>query len=229
MPLPIFPAHIFNPQAIKADAVPSMISGGESLSGITTTILTDGGGKWSVVYSGINLRAPRQLRLWDMWTSYMPGRAFLVPLVSLFTAPRPTTAGSLARPSALHADDPDFPTVVRQASPYIVASLTAPVALRATQMTMRVAQGARIEGGERFSINGRAFKIERVLSRSDQTVTVSTFPPAREALQAGADVNFEWPVVQCRLVGGQDLAPNQAFGRHAEVSISFVEDFSDAN
>lgn len=229
MPLPIFPVHEFNPQAIKADVTVAEISGGTSLSGLEDVILTDGGGKWGITYSGITLRTPRQIRLWDMWTSFMAGNVFLVPLVSLRTAPRPSAGGGLARVSQLYVDDPEYPTVVRYASPYIVAQLVESIPLRATQMTINVAQGARIQGGERFSINGRAFKIERVLSRSEQTATVRTSPPSREAIGAGAVVNFEWPVVQCRRVPGQDLAPMLTMSRHGEVAISFVEDFSDAD
>lgn len=227
--LPIFPAHLFNPQAIKADVKATEISGGTALNGDETTILTDGGGRWGITYSGISLRTPRLLRLWNMWSSHMPGRAFFVPLVSLHTAPRPIAGGSLARPSAIEANDDDFPTSVRYAAPYISAHLALGYAVRATQMSITVAQGARIEGGERLSVAGRAFTIERVLSRDGQTAVVTVSPPARAAASTGDEVNFEWPVVQCKLVPGQDLAPDLAFGQRAQVAISFVEDFSDAN
>lgn len=228
MALPIFPAHIFRHGSVKADPRPSLISGGVSLSGIEDVIETDRGGPWQITMSGINLRTPQTLRLWDMWTSFMPGRVFLVPLLSVGTSPRPSAGGGLARPSALQANDPNFPTQVRYAAPYIVAQTDGNAALGATEVTINVIQGARIQGGERMSIGERAFKIERVLSGSAQQATVRVHPPARAAIGAGAAVNFEWPVVRCRLVVGQDLAPDVSFGRRAEVSISFVEDFSDA-
>lgn len=229
MALPIFPVHLFRPSAVKADVRASLISGGVSLSGEEDVIQTDGGGRWEITYSGINLRTPEMLRLWDMWTSFMPGQVFLVPLVSVSTSPRPSAAGGLARPSAILANDKHFPTEVKYAAPYIVAQAAAAAALRSTSLAINVSQGARIQGGERFSIGERAFKIERVVSQSGQQATVKVSPPARSAVSAGAAVNFEWPVVCCRLAMGQDLAPDIAWGRRAEVSISFVEDFSDAN
>lgn len=227
--LPIFPTHLFNPTGIKADVVPNTISGGTALNGDETVIQTDGGGRWEITYSGIVLRTPQQIRRWDAWTSYMPGRAFYVPLVSLLTAPRPVAAGYLARPSSLDDGDELFPNSVGYAAPYIVAQTVGSTSVRDTQLTINVSQGARVEGGEKCSINGRGFKIERVLSRSGQQATVVVSPPARVAIPAGAAVNFEWPVVQCKLALGQDLAPNLSFGRHAEMAISFVEDFSDAD
>lgn len=225
----VWPTHLFNPTAIKADVAPTMIDGGTALNGDRTTIQTDGGGRWQITYSGIVLRTPQMVKKWDAWTSYMPGRAFLVPLVSMLTAPRPHAGGTVARPSSITADDDYFPEEVRYASPYIIAQTVGDVALRATQMTINVTQGARVEGGEKCSINGRGFKIERVLSRFGQQATVIVSPPSREAISSGSSVNFEWPTVQCKMVLGQDLSPNLAFGRRAEMAISFVEDFSDAD
>ena len=225
----VFPAHLFNPTAVKADVSATEISGGVALNGDETTIQTDGGGRWQITYSGIVLRTPQMIRKWDAWTSYMPGKAFLVPLVSLLTAPRPHAGGSIARPSSIAADDDDFPEDVSYAVPQIIAETVHDAAARATQLVINVIQGARIEGGEKCSIGGRGFKIERVLSRSAQQATVIVSPPSRSSIAAGTAVNFDWPSVQCKLVLGQDLAPILSFGRRAEMAISFVEDFSNAN
>ena len=81
--LPIFPTHRFNPQIVKADVVPMMIDGGTAINGDQTAIQTDGGGRWEITYSGIALRTPALIRLWDAWTAYMPGRRFFVPLVNV--------------------------------------------------------------------------------------------------------------------------------------------------
>ncbi|MFK4794677.1 hypothetical protein [Sphingobium sp. ZW T5_29] len=208
--------------------VPSVISGGTALDGEETIIQTDGGGRWEISLSGIALRTPQLIRKWDAWTGYMAGggQPFLVPLVSVQTAPRPIAGGVLARPSSISADDEFFPESVRYAAPYIVAECVSGALLRSTSIIIKVTQGARLEGGEKFSINGRAHKIVRVTARDGQEVDCVITPPTREAVPIGAAVNFEWPVVQCRAAIGQDLAANLAFGRRAEVSVSFVEDFS---
>lgn len=223
----VFPTHLFNPQAIKADVVPRLIDGGTAINGDTTEIETSGGGRWEITYSGIVLRAPAQIRLWDAWTSYMPGRSFLVPLVSLLTAPRTANGAMPARPSQIVGDDPMFPETVRYATPHIEAVTVGASGIRATQLTINVTRGARIQGGEKLSIGTRGFKIQRVLARSGQEATVSVSPPAREEIAGGASVIFDWPVVRCKLVRDQDLAPNLAFGRRADMSISFVEDASE--
>lgn len=225
----IFPVHLFNPASIKAGVVENVISGGQALSGDEDVIATDGGGRWQITYSGINLRTAEQERKWDAWASHLAGgaRAIYVPLVSLRTAPRPVAGVGLARPSAIYADDPYFPTEVRFASPYIVAQTVGAAALRATTLTILVTQGARIQGGEKFSINGRAHKIERVTARNGMQATCIISPPTRAAIGAGTAVEFGWPYVQCKAAIGQDLIPDMSFGRNGAVSVTFVEDFSD--
>lgn len=225
----VFPVHLFNPASIKAGVVEKAISGGQALSGDEDVIATDGGGRWEITYSGISLRTVEQERKWDAWVSHLAGgvRAIYVPLVSLRTAPRPVVGSGLARPSAIYADDPYFPSDVRFASPYIVAQTAGAAALRATTLTILVTQGARIQGGEKFSVNGRAHKIERVTAQAGQQATCIISPPLRSAVASGAAVEFGWPYVQCKAAIGQDLIPDMAFGRTGTVSISFVEDFSD--
>ena len=227
----IFPLHRFAPEAIKADVVAKVVSGGIALNDEEDVIQTDGGGRWEVMLSGISLRTVWRERAWSAWTSHLAGgaRPVLVPVYSLRTAPRPVAGNGLMRPSKLTADDEVFPTSVAFAAPYIKAQTVGAVGLRATTMTILITQGARADFGMRFSAGARAYKIERVLSRSGMAATVVFSPPTREPIATGSPLNFDWPVVQCRAVAGQDLAPEMMWGRQGVVPISFVEDFSNVS
>lgn len=224
----IFPAHLFNPDPVKVDVVPRVISGGTSLSGDEDVIETDGGGRWEISYGNMDVDGIHLQRVWDAWTSHLAGGAqtVLVPILSLGTAPRPVAGGHLADPSDIYADDDFFPTEVRFGSPHIIATVIADATLRATTLQISVAQGARVEPGMKFSVNNRGFKIERVLSRAGMAATCKVSPPAREAIVAGTAANFDWPVVLCRAVIGQDLSAAISLGMFGETSISFVEDTS---
>lgn len=226
----ILPIHKLRPDGIKADVAPRVISGGVALNNEEDVIQTDGGGRWEISFSGISLNTVEKQRLWDAWTSYLSGgaRAILVPVYSLRTAPRPVAGNGLMRPSRLIVDDDAFPTSVAFAAPYIIAQVTAPVALRATMMTIRVDQGARVTHGMRFSVGGRSYKIERVLSRDGLQAVCVTNPPARAVIPSGSAAVFDWPVVQCTASTGQALAAEMQWGRAGSVNISFVEDFSNA-
>lgn len=224
----IVPAHIFNPANVRAGIVATVISGGQSLNGDDTAIQTDGGGRWQIDWTGIDIDDPETERLWDAWVSYLAGgaRPVLVPILSLLTAPRPFVGGMETDPSDIITDDPEFPTTAAFASPHIIARIVSDAALRATTVEIDVIQGARVQTGSKFSVGNRAYLIERVTSRSGLRAVCTISPPLREPLSADDPVNFEWPVVQCRAALGQSLNPDMAFGKFAEVAISFVEDFS---
>jgi hypothetical protein len=226
MPIFVFPAHLFNPDPVKADVVPRVISGGTALNGEEDVIQTDGGGRWEISYGEMDVDSPYLQRVWDAWTSHLSGGAqtVLVPLLSLGTAPRPVAGNGIADPSDFVADDDYFPTEVRYAAPHISATVSASAALRATTLQLTVSQGAEIQPGMKFSVDGRGFKVERVLSRSRMTATCKVAPPAREAIPAGTSADFEWPVVRCRAAIGQDLSAAISLGMFGTTSISFVED-----
>lgn len=228
MTLYVFPAHRFNPDPVKADVVPRVVSGGTALSGDEDVIQADGGGRWEINYGEIDVDGVELQRLWDAWTGHLSGgvQPILVPILSLATAPRPIAGNGLADPSDFYDDDDYFPTDVRFASPLIVAAVSASAALRATTLQVAVSQGAAIQPGMKFSIGYRAYKVERVTARSGMTATCIVSPPLREAVSVGAAVNFDWPVVVCRAVVGQDLAATVTLGMFGTTTVSFVEDTS---
>jgi hypothetical protein len=232
MPL-TFPAHLFNPTSVKlSDAGRAIVSPG-TISGVVQALRTDGGGLVKIDYAGINLRNADLQRAWEAWRVELGGGAELVnvPALSLARAPRPLQGGRLARVGALHVGndlDPYFPEVVGYGAPIIVATIN-PAGLRATSVTINVAQGSRVVGGQVFEITHptfgkRIYQTGRILSRSDQSTTVSIWPPLREAIPSTAHVNFDWPCLTCRLVPDSDISPDISFGG-ASVSISFVEAF----
>ena len=227
----IVPAHVFNPEPVQADVVSRVISGGTALNGDEDVIATDGGGRWEISWGEIDLDTVYQRRLWGAWSSHLSGGAqpVLVPLLSLDTAPRPIAGNGLATPSDIYANDDWFPTEVRFASPLIQAVVVSVADLRATTLTILVTQGAPVQPGVRFSIGNRAYKVVRVTARDRHIATCIISPPLRNAVEAGAAVNFNWPVVQARSVIGQSLAQSVSFGSFATVSVNFVEDFSDAD
>ncbi len=221
MATPVFPAHIFNPGAVRSNIERKTLSGGTSLSGVEDSVIIDGGGRWIIEYSGIGLDGPAALKRWDAWNGYLnAGTAdVLVPFVSIETAPRPAFGRGYMPPSNLYTDDPLFPTVVQFTSPYIIATVAASAPLRATTVRIAMVRGGEITGGERVSFGDRGYRIRRKLGPD----TYQIEPPLRAPVAAGAEANFDWPVVRCRAVPGEDWSPMIEMGRYADTSIKFVE------
>lgn len=220
----IFPAHLFNPSDVQAVIGRRTVTGGESLSGDEDVIATDGGGRWEITYSGIDLSTPQLVRAWEAWDSHLASGVgeCLVPLVSIETANRPAQGKDLADPSDIYADDELFPETVEYAAPYIIASVSADAPLRATSISIEVSKGARLIGGEKFSVGDRAYKIERETSPGIFKID----PPLREAVSGEASIEIAWPVVKCRLEPSRSIVPSFSQGPFGEAEIRFVEKFN---
>jgi hypothetical protein len=221
MATPIFPAHLFNPNGVRSYIERKTLSGGTSLSGVEDTVIIDGGGRWRIEYTDIGLDDPTALKRWDAWNGYLnAGTAdVLVPMLSLETAPRPAFGRGLMPPSDLFTNDPLFPTITQFQSPYIVATVTEAAPLRATTVNIALSRGSEITGGEKVSFGDRGYRIRRPLGGDAYQIE----PPLRAAVPAGTDANFDWPVVRCRAVPGEDWSPAVEMGRFADTAISFVE------
>lgn len=216
----VFPAHLFQPASVKARIVRATVSGGTNLQGEEDVLITDGGGRWEISYSGIDLDDDLN-NFWEAWNGYLAAgtQDVLVPLLSLETAPLPFIGRRRMQPSDLVVDDEVFPSFVRFASPYIEAVAASPAPLRATALEIRMVRGAALKGGEKFSVGERAYRIGRRVSGDTWTIE----PPLREPIAAGTALNFDWPVVLCRSAPGQDWSPDVQFGRFADAEITFVE------
>jgi hypothetical protein len=82
-----------------------------------------------------------------------------------------------------------------------------------------LALGAPLSGGERFSVGERGYRVIRALGSGQYHIE----PPLREAVTAGASVNFDWPAVKCRVAPGESFAPTLRIGRYGDASIRFLE------
>lgn len=226
-----FPIHLFNPASIQFGLQGNAVASPQSISGVGQVLRTDGGGYWQCSMSGIVLNTPDKLRAWRAWERHLAGGATRVicPVADVGLAPRPLHGKALARPSGVVATgfDPNFPESISFAAPCVVATI-APAAFRATQVTITVAQGSRLDGSQVFSINHptkgrRMYSTSRIVSRDGQTATVIIDPPLREAVSGITPIDFDWASFEAVAATNQDYAPDIQYGRRAEVSVIFKE------
>lgn len=227
-----FPTHLFNPARIQMVPAGVTLSGGETLLGETDVVRTDGGGYWRVLMSGIELVSPDLVRAWRAWEDHLEGGVtrVLVPVSDVRNAPRPVIGGRLGTPSEMKATAPNpyFPEAVGFAAPFIVATVVNAAALRATQLTINVSRGGRVKGGEIFALDHpvkgrRCYRVGRVLSQAGQTATVTIRTPLREAVDAGAAADFDWPSMVATLIPNTDISPDLQYSRSSTVDIAFRE------
>lgn len=220
----IVPAHLWNPDPISAGVQAKVISGGVALSGDETIIQVDRGGRIEINYGEFDLDEELPRRAWGAWQDYLSGGAqvVLAPVIKLEHAPIPP--GAPEQP--LVTDDDYFPTSAGFASPYVIAE-TVGSPSSPTTITILVTQGEPLKPDTWFGFERRAHKIRRILSVDGDEYEVEFSPPLRHAVADGTSLNFDWPVVQCRAVLGQDLIPAISLGKYGSMTVAFVEDFSE--
>ncbi len=217
----IFPAHILTPLSIARRVEGQVLSGGTSLAGEEDTIYADGGGRWLIEYTGIELPDEDTVRVWEAWSEYLSGGVVecLVPLISFATSPRSYLGTRKKRPSNLYYDDREWPTVLRYSSPEHEAEFAADAALRATTVALTVQKGPHPRGGEVFSYDGRAHRIIRKTGENLYLIR----PPLRQATPAGTPAIFDFPLVKATAARGQQLGVPLFRGQQATVGIQFWE------
>lgn len=222
----VFPTHLFNPRKVSCRLVETVLSGGTSIIGESDEVAADGGGRWLVTMSDIELVTPDAVRAWRAWEDECGNgiETVYLPVPDIAFAPRPLIGGKLARPQGLvfGGDNPYFPTSAAFDTPLIRARTTAAQILRDVYLGIEIQQGAALRGGEVFGVThvGKGPRLYRTRRTVDGKWRIS--PPLRDAVASGAAINFDWPLLSVRIVPNSMQSP-EIENRAANVSVQFRE------
>lgn len=209
----------FSDQDIRR--VGSVTDGGQSLSGLTDLIESDGGGYWRADFTNGQTRTREDGLAWRAIGDGLDGGAQAVDLLFCERLFAPTGA----IPRVPHSDQTPFADgseyVTTSGAPY---TLIADAALRATTVRIAGSSPLPLIGGETFSIahptwGNRAY---RIIAIDGDAYTIR--PPLREAATAGTALDFDNPRCQMHLAPGFALSNATNIGRYGSCAISLVED-----
>lgn len=222
--LKLFSPCIFAPDGIEADLERRVISGGTALNGEEDVIATDGGGRWFFQLSDPYLDEPDIAQAWRAMSAYCgPGR----PVIVAFCDPRHQPAANFV--TVPHSDGTPFSDDTEYAQGGAIGRAVADAALRATTLTIDTATFEDdLVGGERFTIVhdtllDRAYEISEIIAVDGDNVTVTFEPPLREAIAAGASIDFANPRCVMRLDGDMRSPTNMGYAESD--GARFVEHF----
>lgn len=239
MPFSSYPALLYWPSLLDRDRLltwelgAKAISGGKALSQIAPAARVDGGGLWMATLTDVQASTADQVRAWLALAARLDGGATPVVLTKrdVRLAPWPTVGGvAVTSNETTHDDDSLFSDDSGYAGGVISASLVNAASLRATTLTVSLAVGSALRGGEHFSIEHETFshRIYRVaavtVNGSGQSV-LTIRPPLREDVTAGTRLEFDNPkcVMQLANPDEMDLALDMRF--QGKASPRFIESF----
>jgi hypothetical protein len=98
------------------------------------------------------------------------------------------------------------------------------VARRGSVITVEKVASATLDAGQHFSVGYRLYRIESIITQSGGSARFRFWPPAREGIIAGAELDFDQPAVKVRLVDDNAMDHALDLGRTSSPSLRCLED-----
>jgi len=221
------------PQDVAVDLVPRAIMGPPSMSGSQQAVQSDAG-CWYIQYQGISVIQSFRIKLWRVMAALLNvvGTPILVPVFDCKQTPWPLDASGhrVFRYDAVpHSDGAFFSDGSGYATRVVDIASDAFAAAGATSIDILVTNAGELTGGEFFSTDdGHLYVITTVetLVSSSDTYRIGVAPPLRNAISAGAHLEFENPVCRCVLDNPNSMSLMLTQRIVGRPSLTFVEDFS---
>jgi len=212
--VPQFPRRLLTESAHDWSLLGVAATPGVTQDSTAAYVRSDGGGFWRCTMTDVSLSGARGLKgrdrqrvstlLWRAVRQVCDGGVnnIVVPRNDALFIPYPV---GIARALTVnHSDDAPFSDGSSYYQPAIDIVATADAELRATSLDIEIIVAASLLGGESFSIQHdgagwRIYEIATVDYVDDANATITFNPPLREAVEAGAQLEFDRPRCMMRL------------------------------
>lgn len=215
-----WPMHVLPCQNLAVDLAPRSLAGPSSVSGKTQVVSSDAG-IWKVTLGNVLVRNRDAVLAHRAISALLEGRLGSI-LIPLCRAWQPVPEGAVEFYGAVpHSDAAFFDDDTGYVGTVIDVVAAASASVRAVSMNVTVNYAGTIEPGQHFSVGERLYRVRTF----DADTGAMTFrPPLREAVSVGDRLEFDDPVVRCRLQddGGMDL--ELAMRRFGSPTVNFIED-----
>lgn len=221
--------HLLQPRNTSVDPVYRSLSGPTAVSGFSQVVASDAG-LWKATFDTIpvyDMNGRSLTKLWRAIGGLAEGRlnSLLIPICE--AGRRPVPAGSVdddINVSVPHSDGTYFSDGSGYVTQYTEVVTTAGAAVRATTLVLAKPAVTELEPGQRFSIGERLYQIKSVTEQDDTSATVKIWPPLREFVGVGAQLEFDRPVLRVRLATDSEMDLPLEYGRWSFPSVNFLED-----
>ena len=217
----LWPIHVLRPQNVAFDPAPRTLAGPASVSGATQVVSSDAG-VWKATFGNVIIRNRQHVLAFRALGVLLEGRLnpVLVPRCGDY---QPVPSGGWGE-GVPHSDGTPFSdtSLYHGTAIGVVAANAAPA--RAMSIDVTIANAGLIQAGQDFSIGERMYRIKRADYSSSTTATLKFWPVLREAVPAGAVLNFDSPVCRMRLVDDAQMDLELQLRRFGQPTVQFVED-----
>lgn len=221
-----WPRQTLPPQQPMFHIAPMNISGPVSGSGAADVISGDAG-FWRASYGSVVVTTRDRVLTWRAISAKLRGRLYpiLVPYCGMYQPFPLDENGKPIFPGVVpHSDGTYFSDGTGYFQGNISVTLNASKAVRAVTGTVTVNAAGTIQPGQVFSFGERMYEIIDAEYLNETTVSLTWQPPLREAVAAGAVLNFDRPVCRMRLATDNEMQLQLDMNKRGFPTVNFVED-----
>lgn len=200
--------------------------GGSSLSGFQQIGRIDGGPRWGCRLIRIPLKCREEILAFQAIESILAGGT--TPII-MHRYPGDRSPAQRQPSGVPHSDGTPFSDETLYSGPTVSAITQADAALNDSEIVIKLVGGRPIVGGEDFGIlhvdaSWRTYRIQRVFPEGDNLRLVID-PVLREAVPAGAVVDFDDPRCVMRLANAEAFRAVLEYNRWGYIDGEFEEAF----
>lgn len=219
----MWPQSLLVPEKAKLSLMPFNTTGGQGLTNVEQ-VIGNSPGRLKIDLSNIRIKTDEQRLAWETLEFQLRGRANTVgvPLYRWmqYEVPWPTIGGVLTTSAPGYTP------------PVILTYAHAQVESGDVTIQIRVEQGATLKAGNVFSKDYKVYFITEIVSGTTTgsppvpVYTVKVWPPFRERIQENEQLEFDNPIMRCRLSEDNAMAVEGGWEKwkRGSPSLTFFED-----
>lgn len=221
----LWPRSVLKPKRDPFNIAPRTLAGPSSVSGVTQVSASDAG-IWKATFADIIIkRGTASILAFRAIANLLEGRMhpILVPRCCAYQPFDPDWKDLLNR--VPHSDTSPFSDGGLYRSRAIDIRLTSNIPLRGTTANIAIITAGQIQPGQDFSVGERMYRIRTVQMTGENTATITFRPPAREAVSAGTEMEFDRPVCRMRLATDAEMDLDlDLIAQWSFPTVNFIED-----
>ncbi|WP_421565906.1 hypothetical protein [Ochrobactrum sp. EDr1-4] len=201
----LWPRSVLKPKRDPFNIAPRTLAGPSSVSGVSQVSASDAG-IWKATFADIIIkRGTASILAFRAIANLLEGRMhpILVPRCCAYQPSDPDWKDLLNR--VPHLDTSPFSDGGLYRSRAIDIRLISNIPLRGTTANIAIVAAGQLQPGQDFSVGERMYRIRTVQMTGANTATITFRPPAREAVAAGTEMEFDRPVCRMRLATDAEM------------------------
>lgn len=201
----LWPRSVLKPKRDPFNIAPRTLAGPSSVSGVTQVSASDAG-IWKATFADIIIkRGTASILAFRAIANLLEGRLhpILVPRCCAYQPYGSDWKDPLK--NVPHSDTSPFSDGGLYRSRTIDIRLSSNIPLRGTTANIAIVAADQLQPGQDFSVGERMYRIRTVQMTGSNTATITFRPPAREAVAAGAEMEFDRPVCRMRLATDAEM------------------------